>query len=134
MLAPMYACSMRSPSGGGRRGRPRPVDEGMAALSATVAGAVARRASKLALPAAVAALNRGGLGPLSPTSPGPSSGAPGCGVRRGRRSDSGSTRPPRHLRPHASRRAVPARPAEWLSPGGSQLLNTGCWVYERFSR
>ena len=100
-------------------------------------GGGARRSAGYALmafgvPAAVAALNRAGLGPLSPELTGPALRAASLEAMGEvlRRLGLGAA----HVVFGHSHRAGPfARDdaADWTTPEGTSLVNTGSWVYER---
>jgi hypothetical protein len=136
-LGPMYAWIDAVAQSGGIRGR------GGAGLQvrvwntlrpATGGGRAARLragALGLALPAAVAALNRAGLGPLEPD-------VSGRALRRGglvafaQVLERLRARPPYAIFGHTHRAGpLPGdEPAEWRTPGGTALINSGCWVRE----
>ncbi len=100
-------------------------------LQAAERGGWRRRALKLAFPAAIAALNRAGLGPLRP-------GIDGVALRRGSLLAMGEVL--ERLGVGAdfvlfghTHRAGPLPgdpPGEWRTPGGARLINAGCWVDE----
>jgi hypothetical protein len=91
-----------------------------------------RTALKLAFPAAVAALNRAGLGPLKADISGPE-------LRRAGLLALATTlrrlgvRAPHVIFGHTHRagRLPDDDGGDWRTPEGADLTNTGCWVYER---
>jgi hypothetical protein len=91
-----------------------------------------RTALKLAFPAAVAGLNRAGVGPLRADISGPELRRAGLAalaatlVRLG-------VHAPHVIFGHTHRAGpLPEEDAHgWRTPQGTSLLNTGCWVYER---
>jgi len=132
VLGPMYAWIDAVAQGGGVRGRGGGGLQVRAwrALQRSEGGRGLRGAGlRAALPAAVAVLNRLGMGPLRPDVSGPA-------LRRGGlrafaevlerlevRAD--------HVVFGHTHRAGPLpgdEPSEWRTSGGARLLNTGCWV------
>jgi hypothetical protein len=106
---------------------------GVDALRAKALDALRGRALGLAFPLAIAALNRAGLGPLRTD-------ISGVALRRSsltamsdvvQRLGIGA----RHVIFGHTHRSGP-RPgddlAEWTTPGGAQLHNCGCWVFETY--
>jgi hypothetical protein len=91
-----------------------------------------RTALKLAFPAAVAGLNRAGIGPLRADISGPELRSAGLAALAATLTRLG-VRAPHVIFGHTHRAGplpgddVPA----WRAPAGTSLLNTGCWVYER---
>ena len=93
---------------------------------------VRRTALKLAFPAAVAGLNRAGLGPLRAD-------ISGTELRRASLLALTATlrrlgvRAPHVIFGHTHRAGPLSRDdvGDWRTPEGSSLVNTGCWVYER---
>jgi hypothetical protein len=132
-LAPMYAWIDAVAAGGGvhlRRGGHDPSTRAWGALTDGRRG-VRGRALAAGFPVAVAALNRLGLGPLSPD-------LSGEGLRRagvlafaqvlGRL----GVTAPYAIFGHTHRAGpVPADDrAEWSAGGGTAIFNTGCWLHE----
>lgn len=135
VLGPMYAWIDAIAQSGGVRGRGGP------GLQARAWRSIQRNERRpgirgagvaMAFPAAVAVLNRAGLGPFGADVSGPELRRAALRAfstvteRLGVRAD--------HVIWGHTHRAGPlpgdVRP-EWLAPGGSALLNTGSWVYER---
>jgi hypothetical protein len=92
-----------------------------------------RTALKLAFPAAVAALNRGGLGPLKADISGPELRRAGLLAQAATLARLGVRAP--HVIFGHTHRAGPLPGDDdlfgWRTPEGPALLNAGCWVYER---
>ena len=110
----------------GDGGRDRDLAGGLRGLSATARrGAVA-----IGFPALIAALNRAGLGPLSADLSGEAlrrAGLAAIGEATGRLGVDSS-----HVLFGHTHRAGPLPSddrAEWVTPSGAQLINTGCWVH-----
>lgn len=81
--------------------------------------------------AAVAAINRAGLGPVQPVLSGPalrSAGLAGLAEVAGRL----GLKPAHLIFGHTHRTGMLERdqPAEWRTPSGTRLHNAGCWVFE----
>jgi hypothetical protein len=90
-------------------------------------GAVALRFRTL-----VFGLNRAGIGPLHPDVSGHE--LRRAGLRAFGEVLAGLDVPARHVLFGHTHRAGPLpgdERSEWLAPTGAQLLNTGCWVYQR---
>jgi hypothetical protein len=95
-------------------------------------GSARRRALRAAFPVAIAALNRAGLGPLRAD-------LSGAALRRAPLAAIGEVLErlgvgARRVVFGHTHRAGPLPgddPAEWETPGGALLMNTGCWVRER---
>jgi hypothetical protein len=138
VLAPIYAwihaVAQNRTSGRGRHGTDGASSRAWRTLSSDGRGRRSPRltALKLAFPAAVAGLNRAGIGPLK---------ADISGAELRRAGLLALTTTVRRLGVHAphvifghTHRAGP-RPSddgfEWRTPEGSSLTNAGCWVYER---
>ncbi|MGA9859150.1 MAG: hypothetical protein WBQ18_14895, partial [Solirubrobacteraceae bacterium] len=104
---------------------------GWRALTGSRRRTLRARAIALGWPAAVAGLNRAGLGPLHPQLTGAA--LRSAGLRAiGEVSERLGARP-RHLIFGHTHRAGPLPGddvAEWITPGGVRLINSGCWVHE----
>jgi hypothetical protein len=95
-------------------------------------GGLRRRAARAAFPVLIAALNRAGVGPLRAD-------LSRTALLRGPLTAMGEVLARLGVGPRTvifghTHRAGPLPgedPAEWRTPGGSRLLNTGCWVRER---
>lgn len=131
-LAPMYAwihaiAQRADPDRSGMLGGGSV--RGWQALNGPGPQSLRRRAMALAWPAAVATLNRARLGPLRPE-------LSGGELRRAGLRAMGEVAARLHIRAdhlvfgHTHRAGPVAGDdlAEWRTPGGAQLLNTGCWV------
>jgi hypothetical protein len=93
---------------------------------------VRARAVALGFRAFVFGLNRAGIGPLRPDISGPE--LRRAGLRAFGDVLAGLGVPARHVLFGHTHRAGPLpgdERSEWVAPTGAQLLNTGCWVYER---
>ena len=135
VLAPTYAWvhALAQYGGVGLRGTSQsPSTRAWTALSRSDGRRSLRdRAYKAGLLAAVATLNRGGIGPLRAE-------ISGVALRRAGLAAFGEVVQrlgisARHIIFGHTHRAGPLagdEPAEWLSPAGSQLLNTGSWVLD----
>ena len=91
-----------------------------------------RTALKLAFPAAVAGLNRAGVGPLRADISGPELRRAGLVALAATLARLG-VRAPHVIFGHTHRAGpLPGDDMQdWRGPQGTSLLNTGCWVYER---
>ncbi|MGZ4231814.1 MAG: metallophosphoesterase [Solirubrobacteraceae bacterium] len=91
-----------------------------------------RTALKLAFPAAVAGLNRAGVGPLRADISGPELRKAGLAALAATLARLG-VRVPCVIFGHTHRAGpLPGDDVhDWRTPEGTSLLNTGCWVYER---
>ena len=105
---------------------------GWKALTGSHRPSLRRRAMTVAWPVAVAALNRAGLGPLHPQVTGAhlrSAGLRAIGEVASRLGVPAGG----HLIFGHTHRAGPLpqdAPADWLTPSGTALINSGCWVHE----
>jgi hypothetical protein len=126
----------RTLGGGGDDGIPDTDPEGLRGALEARGGALARelrrRALARAFPLAVAALNRAGLGPLGAE-------ISGTELRRAGLRAMGEVAQrlglgDSHVVFGHTHRAGPLerdRAYEWTGPGGSRLVNAGCWTYAR---
>ena len=137
VLAPIYAwihAVAQNRTSGGRRGTDGASSRAWRTLSSDGRGrrSSRRTALKLVFPAAVAGLNRAGLGPLRAD-------ISGAELRRAGLLALTTTlrrlgvRAPHVIFGHTHRAGpLPSDDGfEWRTPDGSTLTNTGCWVYER---
>ncbi len=135
-LAPMYAWIEAVAQSGGLRGSGSDgsfqVKAWQALSGARGRGGLRRRAMLVAFPAVVAGMNRLGMGPLRADVSAVALRSAGLRALDEALSRL-QVRAPHVIFGHTHRAGpLPGDdPAEWMAAGGSRLLNTGSWVYER---